>query len=50
MAEALGAKNLVLYHTEDKNMAARKAGYAAEAAEYYHGGIYVPDDLETILL
>ena len=50
MAAALGAKNLVLYHTEDQNMAMRKANYSAEAAEYYQGNIFVPDDLECISL
>lgn len=48
LAENLGAKNLVLYHTEDKTIATRKADYTAEAQQYYHGNIYVPDDLETI--
>jgi len=50
MAKALGAKNLVLYHTEDKNMAARKGNYTAEAREYFDGRIFVPDDLEIIPL
>ena len=50
LAEALAAKNLVLYHTEDKHLATRKKEYAAEAATYYHGNIYVPDDLDVIEL
>ncbi|MCI6719372.1 MAG: MBL fold metallo-hydrolase, partial [Clostridiales bacterium] len=50
LAETLGAKNLVLYHTEDKTIATRKADYTAESKAYYHGNIYVPDDLETIEL
>ena len=50
LAETLGAKNLVLYHTEDKTIATRKADYTAEAKAYYHGNIFVPDDLETIVL
>lgn len=50
LAETLGAKNLVLYHTEDKTIATRKADYTAEAKAYYHGNIFVPDDLETIEL
>lgn len=47
-AERLGVKNLVLYHTEDKHLSQRKALYTSEAASYYHGGIYVPDDLDVI--
>ncbi|MGL5270830.1 MAG: MBL fold metallo-hydrolase [Selenomonadaceae bacterium] len=50
IAAALNVKNLVLYHTEDKNMAGRKKNYTQEAKEYYRGNIYVPDDLEVINL
>lgn len=50
LAENLGAKNLVLYHTEDKHLAARKSEYSSEAAKYYHGNIFVPDDLDVIEL
>ena len=48
MAEELKAKNLVLYHTEDKHIATRKQDYSAEAAKYYGGKIFVPDDLDAI--
>ena len=48
LAEALKAKNLVLYHTEDKHIATRKQDYSAEAAKYYGGKIFVPDDLDVI--
>ena len=50
VAESLGAKNLVLYHTEDETLATRKARYAAEAKEAFSGRVFVPDDLETIVL
>ncbi len=50
VAESLGAKNLVLYHTEDETLATRKARYAAEAKEAFSGHVFVPDDLETIVL
>ncbi len=50
LAEKLGAKNLILYHTEDKTIATRKADYTAEAREYFHGTVYVPEDLEVIPL
>lgn len=50
MAESLGVKNLVLYHTEDKTLATRKERYTAEAKEAFFGRVFVPDDLETIVL
>lgn len=49
-AEALGAKNLILYHTEDKNLAERKKLYTEEGRQYYHGNLLVPEDLERIIL
>ena len=48
LAEELNVKNLILYHTEDKNILNRKALYTKEGAEYYHGNLLVPDDLEVI--
>ena len=49
-AERLGIKNLLLYHTEDKNLASRKALYGQEGAQSYHGELWIPDDLETLTL
>ena len=49
-AESLGVKNLVIYHTEDKNIVHRKELYTAEAMAHYPGNVFVPEDLETILL
>lgn len=49
-AEDLHAANLILYHTEDKNLEHRKELYTAEGQQYYHGNLLVPDDLERILL
>ena len=49
-AEALGAKNLILYHTEDKNLAERKKLYTEEGRQYNHGNLLVPEDLERIIL
>jgi len=48
LAENLGVKNLVLYHTEDKNIKKRKELYGAEGREYYHGNLFIPDDLDVI--
>lgn len=46
-AEELGIPNLILYHTEDKNIARRKELYTGEGQAFYHGNLYVPDDMET---
>ena len=50
LAAELGTKNLVLYHTEEKNLSRRKELYTAEARTAFSGNIFVPDDLETISL
>lgn len=50
LAHELGVKNLLLYHTEDKNILDRKRLYTAEASAYFGGRVLVPDDLETIEL
>jgi len=48
LAEHLNVKNLILYHTEDKNLACRKELYMAEGSVYYHGNLLIPNDLEAI--
>lgn len=50
LAEELGVKNLILYHTEEKTLANRKENYTREAAGNFKGRIFVPDDLEVIEL
>ena len=50
LAEELGVKNLILYHTEEKTLANRKENYTREAVENFKGRIFVPDDLEVIEL
>lgn len=50
LAEQLGVKNLLLYHTEDKNLAQRKQLYTGEARQYFHGEVHVPEDLESYIL
>ena len=47
LAQELGVKHLVLYHTEDTHLDTRAATYSAEAAQYYKGPILVPADLES---
>lgn len=48
LAEELGIRNLILYHTEEKTIATRKENYTREAAEHFNGNIIVPEDLESI--
>jgi ribonuclease Z len=48
MARDLAVKHLILYHTEDRTLATRKARYTAEARSVYDGPVFVPDDLETL--
>ena len=50
LAEQLEVKNLVLYHTEDTNLAERKTRYTKEVKTVFSGAVFVPDDLETIQL
>ncbi|MDO4620157.1 MAG: MBL fold metallo-hydrolase [Lachnospiraceae bacterium] len=50
LAEDMNVKNLLLYHTEDKNIKRRKELYFEEGSKEYHGHLYIPDDLETIML
>ncbi|AND85541.1 MBL fold metallo-hydrolase [Clostridium tyrobutyricum] len=48
LAEQLNVENLLLYHTEDKNITNRKKLYTKEGSEYFSGNLYIPDDLENI--
>ena len=50
LAEELGVKNLIVYHTEEKTLANRKENFTREAAENFKGRIFVPDDFEVIEL
>ena len=49
-AEELGVKNLILYHTEDKNITRRRELYTAEGVEYFKDNLYVPEDLDSFTL
>lgn len=46
LAEQLGVPNLLLYHTEETHLNHRKQLYVSEGSAYYHGNLFVPDDLE----
>lgn len=48
LAQQLQVKNLLLYHTEDVNLAHRKELYQGEGKQYFQGNIFVPEDLERI--
>ena len=47
MAEKLRVRNLILYHTEDRNIARRKELYLAEGEPCFSGNLYVPEDVEV---
>ncbi len=49
-AQRLGVENLIIYHTEDKTGAKRRELFEAEGKEYFSGGLFIPEDLETIEL
>lgn len=48
LATKLNVRNLILYHTEDKNIRNRKELYTKEAKEYFSQNVIVPEDLEVI--
>ncbi len=48
LAASLKIPNLVLWHTEEKNLAVRKERYGAEGRQYYQGNLFIPDDGEVI--
>lgn len=48
LAEHYHIPNLVLWHTEDKNIKVRKERYTSEGRVFYHGNLFVPDDKEII--
>ena len=50
LAERLGVKRLLLYHTEDQNLSNRKELYSQEGMQYFHGSLWIPDDLEVLTL
>ena len=50
MAENLHIPNLVLWHTEEKNLSRRKELYTREGKQVYTGNLLVPEDGEIISL
>ena len=49
-AQELHVENLLLYHTVDNYMGNRKDLYLAEGRQYFQGNIYVPEDLDLLVL
>ncbi len=50
LAEGLQVPNLILYHTEDRNIQNRRQLYTEEGRRFYHGNLLVPEDLDVITL
>lgn len=50
IAEQMGVENLILYHTEEKNLARRKELYTEEGRQFFSGNLYVPDDLDVLTI
>jgi len=50
VGENMHAENLILYHTEDLQLAKRKERYILEGKAYYFGNLLVPNDLEEFIL
>ncbi len=48
-AQALNVPNLILYHTEDKNINKSEL-YTCEGKDFYNGNIVVPNDNEIIFI
>ena len=49
-ASKLNVKNIIMFHTEDKNISNRKKLYTDEGKEFFSGNIIIPDDLDIIKL
>ena len=50
LGEKLGIENLILWHTEDKNIRRRQALYMEEGKSYFSCNLYVPEDGTVIEL
>ena len=48
LAQTLHIPNLVLWHTEDKDMKHRQGKYLAEGKQYYDGKLYIPEDFDVL--
>lgn len=48
LAEKMSISNLLLWHTEDSNLAHRRRLYSEEGQRYYSGNLVIPDDGDMI--
>ena len=48
LAQQLNIPNLVLWHTEDKDIAHRQENYQKEGLAFYTGNLYVPQDQDIL--
>lgn len=49
LAEKMGSKHMILWHTEDRDMLHRKEKYLLEGKAFYHGELFVPEDGEEFI-
>lgn len=49
LAQSLNIPNLVLWHTEDHDMAHRQENYLKEGQKYYSGNLLIPEDQDVIV-
>ncbi|MDO5556818.1 MAG: MBL fold metallo-hydrolase [Clostridia bacterium] len=50
LSERLDVKNIILSHTIDNNLDKRKEIFLNDSKKYFSGNIFIPDDLEKILI
>lgn len=48
LCERLNVENVIFSHSVDTDLPNRKRIFTEDAKKYYHGNVYVPDDLEQI--
>lgn len=50
LCERLNVKNVIMSHTVDTDLKNRKTVFTEDAKKYFKGNVYIPDDLESILI
>lgn len=50
IANELNVKNLILSHTIDTNLQNRQREFKIEAKKYFNGKVFIPNDLDAIIL
>ena len=49
-AQNLKVQNLIIYHTKDNDIETRKQRYTDEGKAFFKGRLFVPDDLDELIL